>query len=168
VQLLFKLFKLTIADTDDPYKLAMEMHESPLLTVYSIGGSGVNVGVSVGTRVSVRVGVILAVSVELGIGVLSGSLPVPFKVTYNARAPIIRKIARRPRAIGRLKVTSGIRAAWIVFSDFAFGFWMAWNSFPQTTHLVAFSASRVPQVGQSFVVLLSGLIVWGLYHARIR
>jgi hypothetical protein len=33
------------------------------------------------------------------------------------------------------------------------------RSVPQTTHLVAFSLNRVPQVGQIFVDDLSGLIV---------
>jgi hypothetical protein len=41
---------------------------------------------------------------------------------------------------------------------------VALNSVPHTTHRVAFSASRVPQVGQSLVWVASGLIVRGLYH----
>jgi hypothetical protein len=134
------------------------------LTIYSIGGSGVRVGVSVATRVSVGVGVTVTVSVGLGTAVLSGSLPVPFNVKNKASAPTTRKIASSPRATGKLKLTSGMRAPWIVFSDFAFGLGVALNSVPQTTQRVAFSANRVPQVGQSLVGVDAGLIVRGLYH----
>jgi len=164
VQVLFKLFILTMADTEELYKLAMEMHESPLWTVYSIGGSGIRVGVSVGTRVSVGVGVIVTVSVGLGTVVLSGSLPVPFNVKNKANAPTTNKTARSPRAIGKLRVTSGMRAPRTDFSDFAFGLGVALNSLPHTTQRDAFSASRVPQVGQSLVGVGSGLIIRGLYH----
>jgi hypothetical protein len=153
-----------MAATEELYRPAIEMHESPLFTVYSIGGSGVKVGLSVGIRVSVGVGVIVAVSVGLGTAVLSGSFPVPFNVMNKANAPTTRKIAKRPNAIGRLNVTSGIRAPWTVFSGFAFSFGVALNSLPHTTHREAFSASRVPHVGQSLVGVASGLIVRGLYH----
>jgi hypothetical protein len=166
VHWLFKLFKLTIAATDDPYKLAIDMHESPLFTTYSIGGSGVNVGLSVGIRVSVGVGVIVTVSVGLGTAVLSGSLPVPFNVTNNDNAPTTKKTASNPRATGKLRVTSGIRAPWMDFSDFAFCFGVALNSLPHTTHRVEFSASRVPHVGQSLVGVVSGLMVRRLYHGE--
>jgi hypothetical protein len=132
--------------------------------MYSIGGSGVSVGVSVGMRVSVGVGVIVTVSEGLGTGVLSGILPVPFKVKNKASAPTTRKTANKPSATGRLRVTSGIRAPRTVFSDLAFGFGVALNSLPHTTQREAFSARRVPQVGQSLVGVVSGLIVWGLYH----
>jgi hypothetical protein len=129
-------------------------------TVYSIGGSGVSVGVSVGRRVSVGVSVIVTVSVGLGIAVLSGSFPVPFNVTNNASAPTTRNTASKPSATGRLRVTSGIRAPWTVFSDLAFGLGVALNSLPHTTQREAFSASRVPQVGQSLEGVVSGLIAW--------
>ena len=128
------------------------------------GWFGVMVGVSVGTMVSVGVGVMVTVAVGLERELLSGSFPVPFKVKNRASAPTTRNMASRPSAIGRLRVTSGMRAPWIAFSDFVFCFGVALNSVPQTTHRVAFSASRVPQVGQSLVWVASGLIVRGLYH----
>lgn len=162
VQLLFKLFKLMMADAEEPYRLAMEMHESPLLTTYSIGGSVVSVGVSVGTRVSVGVGVIVTVSVGLGTIVIFGSPSVPFNVINDTSAPITRKTAKRPSAIGRLRVTFGMCAPWTVSSDSAFGLGMALNSLPHTTQREAFSDSRVPQVGQSFVGFVSGVIIRGL------
>jgi len=164
VQLLFKLFALTMAETEEPYRTAMEMHVSCCWTVYSMGGSAVRVGVSVGKGVSVGVGVIVTVSVGVGEGVELGSLPVPFKDTYNANAPIMIKSARRPNATGKLKVSCGIRAPWTDLSDFAFGLGVALNSLPHTTQRLAFSAKRVPQVGQSLVGVVSGLIDWGLYH----
>jgi hypothetical protein len=52
----------------------------------------------------------------------------------------------------------------MAFSDFDFGLGVALNSLPHTTQRVAFSASRVPQVGQSLEGVVSGLIVLGLYH----
>jgi presenilin-like A22 family membrane protease len=57
--------------------------------------------------------------------------------------------ASAPNAAGRLNVISGIRLACMpvsAFFDFAEAF--AVISVPQTRHLVAFSLSRVPQVGQ--------------------
>jgi hypothetical protein len=42
---------------------------------------------------------------------------------------------------------------------FVFGLGVALNSVPQTTQRVAFSANLVPHVGQSLVVVVSGLIV---------
>ena len=83
---------------------------------------------------------------------------------YNAAAPITRKPASIAKATGRLRVTSGIRDPWTAFSDFAFDLGVTVNSVPQTTQRVAFSARRVPQVGQSLVVVFSGLITRALYH----
>jgi len=123
------------------------------------------VGVSVAIGVSVGVGVTVAVVVALGMAVESGSLPVPFNVAYNADAPIIIKSAKSPNATGKLKVSCGILAPCTDLSDFTFGLATALNSVPQTTQRAAFSARRVPQVGQSFVSVVSGLIDFGLYHA---
>ena len=69
VQVLFRLFMEMMAATDELYKLAMAPQLSPAWTVYSMGGSGVNVGVSVGIRVSVGVAVDVGVVVRLGMGV---------------------------------------------------------------------------------------------------
>jgi hypothetical protein len=52
----------------------------------------------------------------------------------------------------------------MAFPDLAFGLDEALNSVPHTTQRVAFSASRVPQVGQSLVEVVSGLIIGALYH----
>ena len=106
----------------------------------------------------------VTVSVALGTGVLSGSLPMPFSVKNKANAPTTNKIANKPSATGKLRVTSGIRAPRTVFSVFAFALGVALNSVPHTTQRVALSASRVPQVGQSLVGVVSGLIVRRLYH----
>jgi hypothetical protein len=57
-----------------------------------------------------------------------------------------------------------MRAPWTLFSGFVFTLAVALNSVPQTTQRTALSASRVPQVGHSFVLGFSGLIDGGLYH----
>jgi hypothetical protein len=164
VQVLFRLFREMIAGTEELYRFAMAPQLSPDCTVYSIGGSSVGVGVSVGTRVSVGVVVRVGVSVAVGTAVGSWILLVAFRVKYKTAAPITKKTARMAIATGKLSVTSGIRDPWIAFSDFAFFLGGALNSLPHTTQRVAFSAMRVPQVGQSLEVVVSGLIVRGLYH----
>jgi hypothetical protein len=57
-----------------------------------------------------------------------------------------------------------MRAPCTDFSDLAFGLGVALNSLPHTTHRVAFSVRRVPQVGHNFVDVVSGLIISKLYH----
>jgi hypothetical protein len=59
-----------------------------------------------------------------------------------------------------------MRAPWTDFSAFFFDLGVALNSLPQTTQRVALSAKRVPQVGQSLVEVVSGLIILRLYHAE--
>jgi hypothetical protein len=79
-----------------------------------------------------------------------------------------RKTARMPIAAGRLMVNSGICAPWTDIAAFAFDLGVALNSLPQTTQRTAFSESRVPQVGQSLVWIVSGLIIRGLYHEAYK
>ena len=121
-------------------------------------------GVSVEMKVSVGVKVSVTVWVIVGMAVALGSLPVPFRAMNNETAPMMRNKANKPSAAGRLKVNCGIRAPWMLLSTFAVGFGVALKTLPQTTHREAFSARRVPQVGHSFVGVVSGLITWRLYH----
>jgi hypothetical protein len=71
---------------------------------------------------------------------------------YTTAAPINRIITNAPNAAGRLNVISGMRLACIpvsTFFDFVSAF--AVSSVPQTGQREAFSAKRVPQVGQIVV-----------------
>jgi hypothetical protein len=119
---------------------------------------------------SVSVGVTVWVGVMVGLGTAVGGWIwlVPFSVKYNPAAPMTNKPARMANATGRLSVTSGMRAPWTAFSDFAFDLGVALNSLPHTTQRVAFSVKRVPQVGQSLVDAISGLMIWALYHEEER
>ena len=115
------------------------------------------VGISVGGRVAV--GTRDAVGVEEGVGVSAvskvpgGALARSEKKTIAAAATMTT--ARMPMAAGRLRRTSGIRLACTDFSVFftALGAGCAVNSVPHTRQRTAFSLRRVPQVGQTFVLL---------------
>ena len=114
------------------------------------------VGISVAGRV--LVGGMVAVGVSVGVPVISGasafgSLGTTKNVTAAA---MMMTIARTPKAAGRLSRISGMRLACTDFSAFlaAFGAGCALNSVPQTRQRDAFSLKRVPQVGQTFVLLL--------------
>jgi hypothetical protein len=68
-------------------------------------------------------------------------------------APTTRNKANNPSATGKLRVTSGIRAAWMDGSDL-FGvpaLALPLRSAPHTGQRVAVSDKRVPQVGQACV-----------------
>ena len=67
-----------------------------------------------------------------------------------------RMTINKPSASGRLMVISGMREPCTAFCDLV---WTV-NSLPQTEQREAFSARRVPQVGQSLVIGagVSGLI----------
>ena len=121
------------------------MHESLALTVYSTGGSGVAVGSRVGVRVRVGVTVIVTVTVGLGVGVGSTTRPVPLKMPKTAPAPMASRRMTRPMAIGSEMVTAGMRAPCTVAGLSAV---LGLKLRPHTRQRVAFSASRVPQVGQ--------------------
>lgn len=69
-----------------------------------------------------------------------------------------------PSATGRLRVISGIRVPWIDLLFFAFS--VVVILVPHTGQREAFSLKRVPQVGQSLVGLVSGLIGF-LYQGEI-
>lgn len=93
-----------------------------------------------------------------GIGVGSTMRLDDRRVKNTAAAPIVTNNASKPRARGRLRVNSGILLPWT-------GAGLPpvvelLRSVPHTTHLAAFSLTRVPQVGHIFVVLdcLSGVI----------
>lgn len=138
--------------------MAMLKQLSPPAMVYSTGGMGVNVGSGVGVKVGVGVVVIVGVVVGDGTGVGSNTRPVDWRVKKTAAAPTVMNKANKPRATGRLRVSSGIFVPCTglgVFEAMA-----APNSVPQTTHLTAFSLTRVPHVGQIFDVDadLSGVI----------
>ena len=63
IQVVGKLFKITMLCTETLKATAMPPQVSPERTVYSNGGKGVSVGIAVGASVAVPVGVIVAVSV---------------------------------------------------------------------------------------------------------
>ena len=116
------------------------------------------VGMSVGGKVTVGDGE--AVGVSVGVGVSPevrtvGSFGTAMNVT-TATMPITKTSA--PIAAGRLNRISGMRVAWTDFSVFfaALGSGCAANSVPQTRQRTAFSLNRVPQVGQTFVLLEAG------------
>jgi hypothetical protein len=140
----------------------MDVQVSPLPMVYSKGGNGVAVGMGVFVAASVGVRVAVNVRVTVGVGPFAGARgvlpPVRRKTRKTSAAPTTRNSANRPSAAGRLNVISGIRLAWMAAG--LFGSTLALSSVPQTRQRVAVSASRVPQVGQIFVVDVgvSGLI----------
>ena len=119
---------------------------------------------AVGTSVAGRVfvGGMVTVGVSEGVGDSSGVRLVPVPVPRVAKNTITEATmittARIPIAAGRLSLISGMRLAWTDFSDFLASFCsgLAVNSVPHTRHRVAFSLRRVPQVGQTFVLLEVG------------
>ena len=125
---------------------------------------GVNVGISVAG--SVAVGGCVDVGVRVGVDVSAVSNVPGGALARNNMNTILAAImittAMIPTAAGKLKVTAGMRLACTDFSTFfaTFGSGRALNSVPQTRQRVAFSLKRVPQVGQTFVLLGedSGLI----------
>ena len=112
--------------------------------------------VAVGTGVSVKrmvaVGLMVGVVVMVAVVFPASPLALPFRrMTRKTKtAPTSRKSVRSPRAIGRLRVISGMRAACTSVDSFLLTAGL--NSVPQTRQREAFSARRVPQVGQTFVV----------------
>ena len=127
---------------------------------------------AVGTSVDVGVFVTgtVFVGVADGVGVFPESVPADgFKRNEkNAMdAATMTTTARIPKAAGKLKVTTGIRLACTDFSTFftAFDSGFAPNSVPHTRQRIALSLKRVPQVGQTFVLLelVSRLIRQKLY-----
>lgn len=69
VQSAGRLFSNTMLCTETLKRIAILLHVSPGLTVYSVGGFGVDVGRGVLVRVDVAVGVIDAVVVDVGVAV---------------------------------------------------------------------------------------------------
>ena len=120
-------------------------------------GTGVDVAASVNTTVTVGVGVL--VGVPCAAPAAEGLLPV-MRITKNtSAAPTIRNKASNPSTVGRLSVISGMRLACVDAGFLAST--VRLSSVPHTRQRVAFSASRVPQVGQIFVLgvdVVSGLI----------
>ena len=118
---------------------------------------GVFVG---GGSVGDNVGVAVIVAVAEGVAGMI-TLGLVFKAKYTMTAPIVRKKANKPNAAGRLSVISGIRLPCTAFAGRA-GFSTLPSSAPHTRQRVASSLKRVPQVGQSLVVVemdwFSGLI----------
>ena len=127
------------------------------------------VGTSVGGIVDVAATVF--VGVADGVGVFPESAVPADPLERNEKkamaAATIITTARIPTAAGRLKVTTGIRLACTDFSTFftAFNSGFAPNSVPHTRQRIALSLKRVPQVGQTFVLLelVSRLIRQKLY-----
>ena len=153
-----RLFNKIMLCTETLKKAAIVEQKSPDLTVYSMGGSGVRVGVSVGMGDSVGVGVVVDVAVAEGMGVGTTTRFVNRSPTKTIAAPTAKTTASNPRAVGRLNRTSGMRVPCTARSDLAFVFGVGLNSLPHTTQRIAFSAIRVPQVGQILVGEVSGLI----------
>ena len=98
--------------------------------------------------VGVVVGVI--VDVEVGVAVGSTTRPVSLRVKKTNAAPIPKNIASNANAIGRLKVTWGMRLPCTALSLRA-GFSIPLKSLPHTRQRAASSLTRVPQVGHNFV-----------------
>ena len=121
---------------------------------------GISVAGSVAVGGGLAVGVSVGVAVSTVVNVPSGALARKEKNAIEAATMIT--IARMPTAAGRLKVTTGMRLACTDLSTFfaAFGSGRVLNSVPHTRQRIAFSLKRVPQVGQTFVLLEvdSGLI----------
>ena len=115
------------------------------------------VGISVGGMVAVAGRVAVGVSVGVEVSTVS-KVPAGAwaRSEKNAMdAATMTTTARMPTAAGKLNVTTGIRLACTDFSTFftAFGSGLAVNSVPHTRQRAAFSLRRVPQVGQTFVLL---------------
>lgn len=113
------------------------------------------VAVSVAGKVGVgeRDGVGVSVGVEVSaVEKVSGSFGTRKKVRPAATAITARS---EPMAAGRLSVSCGMLAARTDFSVFltALGAGCAPNSVPHTKQRTAFSLKRVPQVGQTLVLL---------------
>ena len=102
----------------------------------------------------------VAVGVSVGVGVSTAeNAASSFGTAKNVMAAAMMiTIASTPTAAGRLKRISGMRLARTDFSAFltTFGSGRALNSVPQTRQRAAFSLRRVPQVGQTFVLLEEG------------
>ena len=98
--------------------------------------------------VGVVVGVIVAV--EVGVAVGSTTRPVSLRVKKTNAAPIPKNNASNVNAIGRLKVTWGMRLPCTALSLRA-GFSIPLKSLPHTRQRAASSLTRVPQVGHNFV-----------------
>ena len=119
-------------------------------------------GISVGGIVAVAGRVEVGVSDGVGVSTTSkvpfGALARNEKNAMDAATMITT--ARIPTAAGKLKVTRGMRLACTDFSTFfaALGSGFAVNSVPHTKQRVAFSLRRVPQVGQTFVLV--ELVSW--------
>src|SRR5512143_234807 len=140
--------------TDTPKVTAIPPHVSPEATVYSNGASSVALGASVGSCVSVGVADGVAVSVCVGMAVGLTTRFAALRPAYTTVAPTARKSTKSPRATGRLRVTSGIRAAWTDFSAWrgaAVGLAFGLRSVPHTGQRTAVSDRRVPQVGHTWV-----------------
>jgi len=144
-----RLFNSAILRTDTWKLKAIRLHVSPSLMEYSTGGSGVRVG----NRVGVIVGVELCIKVGEGLIVAVGDivaiLPEFLRKRKIIPAPIARVNKINPRALGRLRETSGNRWGWIRFVEVPGG--LCVKVLPQTGQRVAFSLSLVPQVGHTFV-----------------
>src|SRR3990172_10307257 len=113
---------------------------------------------SVGGKVAV--GGIVAVGVSVGVAVSTvENAASSFGTAKNVTAAAMTMtIASKPTAAGRLRRISGMRLACTDFSAFftTFGSRRALNSAPHTRQRGAFSLKRVPQVGQTFVLLEVG------------
>lgn len=135
-------------------------------TVYSKGGKGVSVGTGVLVRAMVGVNVNVGVGVMVAVGPFAGAAgrrsPAARNATNTSTALMAISNTIKPSAVGRLRVISGIRPA--ETPAFFLGSTMGVNSVPHTRQRAAFSASRVPHVGQILVVGLdvSGLIRTGI------
>ena len=123
-------------------------------------GTGVIVAASVGVSEAVIVGV------KVGVPSAAEAMaprPMTRMITKTKAAPMIRNTVRSPNAAGRLRVISGM---WLARTVLAFlGSTVGWSSVPQTRQRVAFSARRVPQVGQTFVIGVDGFS--GLIRGKI-
>ena len=117
---------------------------------------GISVAGSVAVGDGLAVGVSVGVEVSTVVNVPSGALARNEKNAIAAAAMIT--IARIPTAAGRLRLITGMRLACTDLSTFftTFGSGRALNSVPHTRQRVAFSLRRVPQVGQTFVLLEAG------------
>ena len=122
-------------------------------------GTGVVVNVAVGVEVTV------AVVVTVGIAVGSTTRSVARNVKKTAPAPTIKNKAKKPNAAGKLSVILGMVLPCTDFFVFAADPEIS-KVAPQTKHRLAFSAKRVPQVGQFFVLDTFSCVLIGakLYH----
>ena len=146
---------------------------SPNWTVYE-NGVGVGNGVLVGVGVW-GVGVTVAVLVWVNVGVEVGSkatAPVCCNATYTITAPMVKNRAKRPKAAGKPRVTSGIRLPWTARSARRERS-LSLRFEPHTRQRVASALTRVPHVGHSFegVDGVSVLIDSGDYtslHGKVK